>query len=545
MSKTLMPQFDVVVVGFGVAGACAAIAAAENGARVLVIDRSWGGGASALSGGVVYAGGGTAYQRAAGYDDTPDNMFNYLLNEVNDAVQDETLQRFCEESARRLTWLEQHGARFAASLCDYKTSYPTDKHYLYFSGNERAYPYREHATPAPRGHRQVAKSMSSGRALWTALSQAALRLGVTFWPLTRAEEIVMSDGRVTAIRCRRVSTEHSVLASLNRRAAPLRSKFTNWTPALGPRIPTGHERLWRRSRDITVETPNIVLAAGGFAFNREMVRRHAPDYAGTSPLGSEGDDGGAILMGVDAGGSTGYLHRMTAWRFLSPPPALLEGLTVGASGIRIANEDLYGATHAEVMVREFDGRGFLILDSAMWKRARAQLLSHTQPFHRVQLAAVIPTEVRKASTLHQLATTLGISPSGLAATVQSYNDAIASGAGDPAHKSSEMCAMLLTQPYYGLDISIRPSAAYFVPGMTLGGLRVDETTGEVLTPGSSAIGGLYAAGRTAVGICSNSYISGLALADCVFSGKRAGEHTAARCVRTPLDAQRERPAFGL
>ena len=39
--------------------------------------------------------------------------------------------------------------------------------------------------------------------------------------------------------------------------------------------------------------------------------------------------------------------------------------------------------------------------------------------------------------------------------------------------------------------------------------------------------GLFAAGRTAVGICSNSYVSGLSLADCIFSGRRAGSHAAA------------------
>ncbi|GFJ96430.1 hypothetical protein Prum_100720 [Phytohabitans rumicis] len=61
---------DVVVVGFGAAGACAAIEAAEAGASVTVVDRFDGGGATALSGGVVYAGGGTAQQRAAGVVDT-------------------------------------------------------------------------------------------------------------------------------------------------------------------------------------------------------------------------------------------------------------------------------------------------------------------------------------------------------------------------------------------------------------------------------------------------------------------------------------------
>jgi 3-oxo-5alpha-steroid 4-dehydrogenase len=38
--------------------------------------------------------------------------------------------------------------------------------------------------------------------------------------------------------------------------------------------------------------------------------------------------------------------------------------------------------------------------------------------------------------------------------------------------------------------------------------------------------GLYAAGRSAVGLCSRSYVSGLSIADCVFSGRRAGRHAA-------------------
>jgi 3-oxo-5alpha-steroid 4-dehydrogenase len=40
------------------------------------------------------------------------------------------------------------------------------------------------------------------------------------------------------------------------------------------------------------------------------------------------------------------------------------------------------------------------------------------------------------------------------------------------------------------------------------------------------VDGLYAAGRAAAGLCSRSYVSGLSLADCVFSGRRAGRHAA-------------------
>ena len=53
------------------------------------------------------------------------------------------------------------------------------------------------------------------------------------------------------------------------------------------------------------------------------------------------------------------------------------------------------------------------------------------------------------------------------------------------------------------------------------GLVVDEETGQV-----RGVPGLYAAGRSAVGVCSESYVSGLALADCVVSGRRAGQHVA-------------------
>ena len=55
-------------------------------------------------------------------------------------------------------------------------------------------------------------------------------------------------------------------------------------------------------------------------------------------------------------------------------------------------------------------------------------------------------------------------------------------------------------------------------------MAVDELTGAVQTPAGALIPGLFAAGRTAVGICANSYVSGLSLADCVFSGRRAAEH---------------------
>jgi 3-oxo-5alpha-steroid 4-dehydrogenase len=57
-------EADVVIAGFGTAGSAAAADAAATGADVLVLERNsgWESAAGALSGGLIYLGGGTAIQ---------------------------------------------------------------------------------------------------------------------------------------------------------------------------------------------------------------------------------------------------------------------------------------------------------------------------------------------------------------------------------------------------------------------------------------------------------------------------------------------------
>ena len=169
-------EVDVIVVGFGGAGACAAIEAADRGSSVLVVERFSGGGSTMRSGGVIYAGGGTPHQEGAGFNDTPENMFNYLEIEVQDVVSKETLRSFCERSCDNLSWLEAQGVRFGSTLCPTKTSYPPDHCYLYYSGNETVPAYSRHAVPVPRGHRAMGRGLT-GNVLFKPLGESARRKG--------------------------------------------------------------------------------------------------------------------------------------------------------------------------------------------------------------------------------------------------------------------------------------------------------------------------------------------------------------------------------
>ncbi|MEU7907170.1 FAD-binding protein [Actinoplanes sp. NPDC049118] len=513
---------DVVVVGFGAAGACAAIEAAESGAGVLVLDRFAGGGATAISGGVVYAGGGTPQQLAAGVTDTPQAMFDYLSQEAGDVVSAATLRRFCDTSVGMTVWLEARGVPFNGRLCPYKTSYPTDRHYLYQSGSESSFAHL--APPAPRGHRAYGRG-TSGRVLFAGLAAAARARGAEILAQTRAEHLVTDpDGRVAGVRCRTLRGAPAWARIGHRVLHRWSVKPGLYLPALGRALHRPVAWLERRyGRPLRIRAlRGVVLASGGFVFNSRMLREHAPDYRGGLRLGTPGDDGSGIRMGAAVGAGTGHLDRVTLWRFLSPPAALLSGLLVDRDGRRVCDESRYGAAIGDAVLRRPGRRAWLLVDAAILAEARRQLRGQTLWFQRLQARWLLSADRVAAPTLARVAARAGVDPAGLLATVEAYR----AGPPDPAGKPDDLVRPLVRPPYSLIDVSVRSRAAAPAPMLTLGGLLVDEANGQVLRADGSGVPGLYAAGRTAVGICSRSYVSGLSLADCVFSGRRAGRDAA-------------------
>jgi 3-oxo-5alpha-steroid 4-dehydrogenase len=522
-------QADVVVVGFGAAGACAALEAVAAGCSALVLDRFSGGGATALSGGVVYAGGGTAQQRAAGVSDSAEAMFRYLRTEVGDAVPAGTLREFCDGSAAMLAWLEGHGVPFEGSLCPDKTSYPTNRHYLYYSGSEVC--ARDTAPPAPRGHRARGRGTSGGL-LYERLAAAARKGGAGVVGQTVAVRLVTDAGRVTGVECRSLRSAPAWVRVAHRAVHGLSRKPYLYVPKLGRMLHRPAEWLERRyGRPLLVGAGRgVVLAAGGFAANRQLMREHAPGARGCLPLATPGDDGSGIRLGVEAGGATAFLDRVSVWRFLTPPPELARGVLVGPDGKRICDESRYGAAIGDAIVRA-GGRAWLLVDQATLAAARRQVPGSTLWFQRLQACYLLTFGKMTADTVAGVAARAGVDPDGLAATLAAYNAAAgASGpvgeSADPVGKPADLVRAQDKPPYSLIDVSIRPRLLLPAPVLTLGGLVVAPESGQVLRADGTPVAGLYAAGRSAVGLCSRSYVSGLSIADCVFSGRRAGRHAA-------------------
>lgn len=536
MLQTWDIEADVVVVGFGAAGACATLEATAAGASVIVLDRFCGGGATALSGGIVYAGGGTLQQAEAGVQDSPEAMFGYLSLEVGDAVSAGTLREFCEGSADMLAWLSCKGVPFEGSLCPDKTSYPTNRHYLYYSGSERSFAHV--APPAPRGHRAVGRG-TSGRVLFARLASAVGSSGAQVVVQTRAENLVCDEtGRVTGVECQSMRGAPGWARLSHRALHKLGKKPFLYAGSLGRRMHKPVAWLERRyARPLRVGARRgVILAAGGFVANRALMREHAPAYRGGLALGTVGDDGSGMRLGTSAGGATRFLDRVTCWRFISPPSAFLRGVLVDRAGQRVCDESLYGAAIGEALVQRHDRRAWLLVDQAIVSQSWRQLRGSTLWFQLLQAAYLLTRARVSAPTLAEAAGRARVDAAGLAATVAAYNAAAAAGEPDPAGKPADLVGVLDQPPYSLIDLSVRPSPAYPAPMLTLGGLVVAEDTGQVRREDGSVINGLYAAGRSAVGLCSKSYVSGLSLADCVFSGRRAGRHAAGEPTATTTPA---------
>jgi 3-oxo-5alpha-steroid 4-dehydrogenase len=521
-------EFDVVVVGFGGAGSAAALEARSEGADVLVIDRFAGGGATARSGGVVYAGGGSVPQRQAGYADDAEQMFNYLRLEVRDAVDEATLRSFCEQSLAQLHWLESLGVPFAASdVAPRKTSYPEDACTLYFSGNEAAAPFSQSARPAPRGHRVVGQGHTGG-VLFKHLGTATEASGAEIRRYCQARRLISgSQGEVEGVEILEFDAPrfwrrlHALLFEVGSWGA-LFSR--NLAPFCQRRIAALEARYGRTLR-IRARS-GVVLCAGGFAFNAEMMKEHTGWFRRARPLGTLGDDGSGIALGQSVGGAVGEMNSCSAWRFINPPLAFTRGILVDQSGERICNEEYYGGTLGQRMAARDGGRGFLIIDADQWSKARGEVREGGMlGFQAVAARINLYLNRKKAGSLAELGARCGMPPGALETSVEKYNADAREGGSDSLGKSAELVQPLRTPPFYAIDCSL-DSALFPAPCITLGGLRVEGETGRVLRVDGSAIDGLYAAGRNAVGISSRSYMSGLSISDCFFSGRNAGRNAA-------------------
>ncbi len=465
---------DVVVIGFGIGGGCAAVSAAAAGARVVVLERAAAaGGTTAMAGGHFYLGGGTAVQNATGHPDTAEQMAKYLTAVSRDP-DPEKIRAYCDGSVEHFTWLEDLGFQFERSYYPEKAVIQPGTEGLMYTGNEKVWPFFTEATPAPRGHKVPAPGDTEGaKMVIDLLLRRAESLGVEVRYETGATQLVVDDaGAVTGV-------------------------------------------CWKHFADTgVINAKAVVIAAGGFVMNPQMVAAHTPKLA-EKPfvLGNTYDDGLGIRMGMSAGGATEHMDQIFITAPAYPPAILLTGVIVNADGKRFVAEDSYHSRTSGFVMDQPDSAAFLIVDEEHLRRPHVPLVPLIDGWE----------------TIAEMEAALGIPTGNLAATLERYNTFAARGEDPDFHKQPEFLAPQDTGPWGAFDLSLG-KAMY--AGFTLGGLAT-TVDAEVRRSDGSVIAGLYAVGACASNIAQDGkgYASGTQLGEGSFFGRRAGAHAAARAAR--------------
>ncbi|UMB70307.1 FAD-dependent oxidoreductase [Mycobacterium paraterrae] len=466
-------EADVVIAGYGVAGAAAAVEAARSGADVLVLERtaSWGG-AAAMAGGFIYLGGGTALQKACGFDDSIENMAAFLNVAMGPGADQKRIADYCAGSVAHFDWLVESGVPFKAEFFSQPGWEPMGDQGLMYSGGENAYPFNTIATPVPRGHVPQMQNKKQGEAsagfmLMKPLVEAATAAGARALYDVRVQRLIVeSDGRVVGIRARKYGNDVAIRA---RRA--------------------------------------VVLATGSFAYNDAMVAQFAPRIAGRPAASIEQHDGQAIKMAQALGADLAHMDATEVAIFVDPQQ-LVRGILVNARGQRYVAEDTYPGRIGQLTLYHQDNTAYLIIDGD----AQEEAMNSLSP----KLMLRPPTWV--AETVTDLERDIGLPPESLTATVAAYNSGATRGEDPLLHKKPEWVKPIGT-PLGAIDL--RESTG----GFTLGGLAT-TLDAEVLHVSGQPIPGLFAAGRSTAGLAAWGYASGISLGDGSFYGRRAGRSAA-------------------
>ncbi|MBV8860905.1 MAG: FAD-binding protein [Mycobacterium sp.] len=470
---------DVVVVGFGIAGGCAAVSAAAAGARVLVLERAAAaGGTTSLAGGHFYLGGGTAVQQATGHPDSAEEMYKYLVA-VSRQPDHAKIRAYCDGSVEHFNWLEDLGFQFERSFYPGKVVVPPGTEGLSYTGNEKVWPFCEQAKPSPRGHSVPVPGELGGAAMVIdLLVKRTDDLAVQVRYETGATNLILdADGAVVG-----VGWKH----------------FTE----------TG-----------AVKAKAVIIAAGGFAMNPEMVAEYTPElgqprrtkhHGLVAPyiLGNPNDDGLGVRMGVSAGGACENMREKFITAAAYPPEILLTGLIVNKEGKRFVAEDSYHSRTSAFVLEQPDQTAYLIVDEAHTDMPAMPLIRFLDGYE----------------TVSELEMALDIPAGNFAATLNRYNEFAAKGEDPDFHKQPEYVAPQNNGPWAVFDLSLG-RAMY--SGFTMGGLAV-TIDGQVLREDGTIIPGLYAVGACASNIAQDGkgYASGTQLGEGSYFGRRAGAHAA-------------------
>jgi succinate dehydrogenase/fumarate reductase flavoprotein subunit len=455
---------DVLVVGAGLAGFTAAVRAAENGADVLLIDKS----NAALGDGNILMASGSLRAGGKNPRSDPAELYDFVMSEG--VASPDLVKAWAETCRRAVDWLISSGVKVSETA--------PGRVWLDQSGEVSLAP--------------VYKKDVGTRAL-TSLKKRFEQLGGHYLNGIEGEKLIVENGQIGGVTGKRASEDIELRA---RAVVVTTGGFSANKELLKKYIgPHADECKLRGSKQCTGDGLRMALAIGGKAVNLKYFYGH--------------------LISRKA------LVDDRFWPYPRLDSFVDEGILIDRNGVRFVDEGRGDVAVANELARSDDVMGaVLIFDQESWDAARDDAFSNS-----VKTPAPNPWladndgEIFSGGSIEVLADILGIDQGRLSATLKDYNRAIESNDASSLKIPRTGKPKPLRAPFYGLRV---------VPGITftMGGVLVNGRA-QVLSKEEKPILGLYAAGDAIGGLMGGyrgGYTGGLMQA--VVTGILAGENTA-------------------
>jgi len=504
-------EADLIILGGGGAGLCAALSAAENGCgNTLVLEkRGSATGNSAMGGGPFAAE--SPVQKRQGIDAPRDKYFKAAVSFANWKINPRVVRAFVDKSGDTIGWLEELGVKFqplpslpaAAAEVPSATRQATRRSLASFIMEP---PITYHV---PEGE---------GATMMKMIRQACEKRGVRILVNTKAEKILTdNDGRICGIL-----------------ASSLRDT-------------------------VRIATRCVIIATGGYGDNKELLKKYCPiyrdgmEYQGVPLLTGDGltmarevgaaiENAGTLLLEgplvptsilLNIVGKDGEPIKVPLVAFAWEPTLLW----VNKNGERFITEDDAGPFNGgNAVARQPDNTAFVLFDAATVQRIARHGGLRGSPLRNAPLAAqqrLLPNlheelmcqakegRMKISDSIEEIAHWIGAEPAIFKATIDEYNAACDEGRDRLFAKRPENLIPLRTPPFYALKCS-----SAFLD--TIGGIKINERM-QVISQNGMVIPGLYAAGVITGGWEGETYCAlllGSARGFALSSGRIAGENAA-------------------
>lgn len=499
---------DVVVIGAGAAGSAAALAAQQQGAQTILLEKTaFQMGAGSFAGGMFAAD--SAQQKAQGKTVDKEWLYRQYIDLSGGFQNSLLVRRIIDEAGKTVDWLCDNGATLKLA------SAGTGGGYEHIGMPATVHGYQE----------------GGAKALQALLKSFKNAGGTAYFSTPATELITDKNGTVTGVKAKR-----------------------------------------RDGKVVEIEAKAVVIATGGFAGNAEMMKEFIGEPFTFGEVKQNTGDGIRMAWNAGAGRlgaevtqyfwqtfSSDEMKKLTSigeeWWALTDF-SRYPNLRVNLDGDRFGNETtatLYSVHGAELSMQPQQTE-FVIFDKGMidtvrekgfagieeqykaFKGKREFFMEFNEPNDTEELSKaentpydLIPvldkfvgtTEtVYKADTIEGLAKAMGVNVDNFVASVNQYNNAIKTGKDELFFADPKRLVAVKQAPFYAVRFTSRNLG-------TLGGIRINHHIQACTTEGK-VIPGLYAAGADAGGMYGKAYVDfeGGTLGFAYTSGRLAGEGAA-------------------